>query len=94
MHRSFTKRPIQELSRLRNRFHSFIGQIKKNGLWYEPRLKIDILEDKDDNKFIELAVEADAAYIVTGNSNDFVIKIYNEISICSPKEFYENQISS
>ncbi len=67
-----------------------LNSVKKNGLWFEPKLAIDILEDKDDNKFIELAVEAGAAYIVTGNSNDFTIKTYEGISICSPKEFYEH----
>jgi putative PIN family toxin of toxin-antitoxin system len=65
-----------------------LDQVKKNSFWYEPKLRIDILNDKDDNKFIELAVEAEAAYIVTGNSNDFIIKTYKDISICSPKEFY------
>jgi putative PIN family toxin of toxin-antitoxin system len=66
-----------------------LDSIKKHSLWFEPKLSIDILSDKDDNKFIELAVEAEAAYIVTGNSNDFTIKTYQGISICSPKEFYE-----
>jgi len=66
-----------------------LDMIKRYGLWFEPKLSIDILNDKGDNKFIELAVEAQAAYIVTGNSNDFIIKIYQGISICSPREFYE-----
>ena len=85
----------------RNRFKKYPGfenasiilleQIKKNSLQFQPKLVIDLLEDKDDNKFIELAVEAEAAYIVTGNSNDFTIISYNDIVICSPKEFYEHQ---
>jgi putative PIN family toxin of toxin-antitoxin system len=69
-----------------------LDQIKKSSFWYEPKLRIDVLDDKDDNKFIELAVEADAAFIVTGNSNDFTIRDYNGIIICSPKEFYEQQM--
>ena len=69
-----------------------LDQIKKNGFWYEPKLTIDVLADKDDNKFIELAVEAEAGYIVTGNSTDFIIKSYKGILICSPKEFYEKQM--
>jgi putative PIN family toxin of toxin-antitoxin system len=67
--------------------------IKEQCLWYEPQLTIDILDDKDDNMFIELAVEAEAGYIVTGNTNDFIIKTYKGISICSPKEFYDSQTS-
>jgi len=71
-----------------------LEQIKKNALWFEPKLTIDVIEDKDDNKFIELAVESWAAYIVTGNSNDFTIKFYNDTVICSPREFYESKVSS
>ena len=66
-----------------------LEEIKKHFFWCHPKLRIDLLDDKDDNKFIELAVEAEASHLVTGNSNDFVIKEYRGISICSPKEFYE-----
>jgi hypothetical protein len=50
---------------------------------------IDILPDKDDNKFIELAVEAFASYIVSGNTNDFIISEFRGIKIYTPKQFYE-----
>jgi uncharacterized protein len=88
---------------LRDRFNKYpnfakasiilLDQIKKNCLWFEPKLSIDVLTDKDDNKFIELAVEADAGCIVTGNSNDFITKTYKGIYIYSPKEFYDLQAS-
>jgi predicted nucleic acid-binding protein len=39
--------------------------------------------------FIELAVEANANYIVSGNTNDFTFKEFRGISILTPKEFYE-----
>jgi putative PIN family toxin of toxin-antitoxin system len=71
-----------------------LDSIKKHGLWFEPKFHLDLLDDKDDNKFIELAVEAEAAYIVTGNSNDFILKTYEGITICSPKEFFEYQTMS
>jgi hypothetical protein len=78
-------------------FHSasnnLLDQIEKNALWFDPKLRIDLLDDKDDNKFIELAFEAQAAYVITGNSNDFTIKTYKGITICSPKEFYEEQLN-
>jgi uncharacterized protein len=67
-----------------------IKAIKSIAIWFEPKEKIDILPDKDDNKFIELAVEAEAQYIVTGNTNDFLIKEFREILILTPKEFYED----
>jgi predicted nucleic acid-binding protein len=40
-----------------------------------------MIDDKDDSKFAELAVEAQASHLITGNSNDFVIKDYRGILI-------------
>jgi putative PIN family toxin of toxin-antitoxin system len=74
--------------------NELLKQIEQRCLWFEPKVAIDILDDKDDNMFIELAVEANAAYIVTGNSNDFTLKSYMGIEICSPKEFYDSQSMS
>lgn len=67
--------------------------IKEIALWVEPKETIKILADKDDNKFIELAVEADAGYIVTGNTNDFTIKEFRGIRIYTPKEYYDEWTS-
>ena len=55
---------------------------------YYPKFKVDILKDKDDNKFLELAKESSAAYIVTGNFNDFVISEFESTKIISPEKFY------
>lgn len=66
-----------------------IEDIKRISISFEPTEKIDILIDKDDNMFIELAVEANANYIVSGNTNDFTFKQFRGISILTPKEFYE-----
>ena len=66
-----------------------IEDIKRISIWFEPTEVIDVLTDKDDNMFIELAVEANANYIVSGNTNDFTFKEFRGISILTPKEFYE-----
>ena len=68
----------------------FLKEIAFNSLWFKPKSHIDILKDDSDNKFLELAVEADAEYIVTGNTKDFTINNYNGIIICSPKDFYDH----
>lgn len=67
----------------------FLEELSFVSLWFDPKFSLDILKDESDNKFLELAVEADAAYIVTGKSNDFTIKDYLGIAICSPKQFYD-----
>lgn len=43
--------------------------------------------------FIKLAVEANALYIVTGNSQDFVLSEFRGIMIRNPKAFYEEWTS-
>lgn len=69
-----------------NKLLKLIGE---NAIWFKPIEEIRILPDGDDDKFLELAVAADASYIITGNSNDFVITMFREIKIYSPRQFYE-----
>jgi uncharacterized protein len=66
-----------------------ITAIKEIAVWFDPKEVIRLLSDVDDNMFLELAVEADAGYLVTGNSQDFNMKQFRGIWVLSPKEFYE-----
>lgn len=68
---------------------TLIEKIKKIALFFEPQEKIVFLSDKDDDMFLELAVEANANYLVSGNTRDFTMKEFRGISILTPKEFYE-----
>jgi len=52
-----------------------------------PNTKIDILEDKSDNKFLDLAFVSNADYIITGNYNDFTIDKFRNTKIISVKDF-------
>jgi len=47
----------------------------------------EICPDKDDQKFLELAVSAKANYIITGDKDLLNLKEINKIKILSPKEF-------
>lgn len=73
--------------------NELIIRIEEHALWFEPKERIKILSDEDDDKFLELAVEADAGYIVTGNRNHFVLTEFRAIKIYTPKEFYEEWMS-
>ncbi|MFH1850589.1 MAG: putative toxin-antitoxin system toxin component, PIN family [archaeon] len=52
-----------------------------------PREKINICRDKEDNKFIEAALAAKADHIVTGDYDLLEIKKYGGIRILSADEF-------
>ena len=52
-----------------------------------PKLRLRICRDENDNKFLELAVESNANYIVSGDLDLLSIKEYNRIKILSSKDF-------
>jgi len=57
----------------------------------EDRLNI-IEADPDDNKFIECAVAAGAAYIVSGDKHLKALRQYSGIPIISPAEFMQSSL--
>lgn len=68
---------------------ALIVTLKSIAVFAEPTERIQILPDTDDDKFLELAIAAEASYLVTGNTKDFPMKEFRGIKICTPKEFYE-----
>ena len=50
-------------------------------------LKLSIVKDEPDNRFIELAVSGSADFLITGNSRDFLLRSYESVKIVSPEEF-------
>ncbi len=66
--------------------------LQNRSLVFVPKVSVDILSDKSDNKFLELCLESKADYLVTGNSQDFTIKKFKNTAIVSPKDFFENAL--
>ncbi len=56
---------------------------------YEPKSKIDIIEDEPDNRILELAKISEADFIITGNTNDFTMNTFGKSKVVSPKEYWE-----
>lgn len=56
---------------------------------YEPKANLKIIKDEPDNRFLELADFCKADFIISGNTNDFSMKIYNNTRIVTPKEYWE-----
>jgi putative PIN family toxin of toxin-antitoxin system len=70
-----------------------LAEIESKALKFEPKLKLNLISDIDDNMILELAVECSANFIITGNSNDFTFSEYEQTKILSPKEYWENHAS-
>jgi len=77
----------------KERATELVEGIKNIAVFFVPKIKLDILNDSDDNMFLEVALEAGANYIVTGNSKDFIMKEFRGTLILTPKEFYEEWVS-
>ncbi len=54
---------------------------------FYPKVILDILVDKSDNKFLELAETCNAEYLITGNTKHFPMREYKSTKIVTPKEF-------
>jgi uncharacterized protein len=69
---------------------SILVDIESRATKYEPKIKLDLISDKDDNMVLELADASMADFLITGNSTDFTFATYKETKIVSPREYWEN----
>lgn len=66
-----------------------LNYLNQSADYYEPGEEIALIKDADDNKFLELALEATADFIITGNINDFVMKKFYNTKIVTPAEYWD-----
>ncbi len=71
------------------RAESLLADIETEAKKYFPTVTIDLILDKDDNAFLELADECDADFIITGNTTDFTFATYKQTKIVTPKEYWD-----
>jgi len=61
--------------------------IASAGLWFTPRSIITAVQDPADNKFLELAIEAKADLLLTGNTRDFDFQEFRGIAIITLRTY-------
>ena len=69
----------------------FLQVIKDNSQFIEVKSQITICRDTDDNKFLELVMDTNAKFLLTGDQDLLSLKslsIYREV-IVSPRKFLE-----
>jgi putative PIN family toxin of toxin-antitoxin system len=66
-----------------------IAAFEKRGQLINVSISITACRDPKDNKFLELAVEADAACIITGDKDLLVLNPFQNIPILTAAEFLE-----
>ena len=79
------------------KFHNFknnaelvLNKIIEISIAYKPSERIIIISDLADNKFLEIAKESSADYLITGNFRDFTFDKFENTNIVSPKYYIEN----
>jgi putative PIN family toxin of toxin-antitoxin system len=68
---------------------AFIENIISNALYVEPVVKVAVCRDPKDNKFLELAVTAEASCIISGDQDLLMLNPFNGIPIVTAAEFLE-----
>jgi len=67
-----------------------LANIEIKAASYKPRITLNIISDKDNNKILELADICEADFIITGNTCDFTFPMYKQTKIVTPKDYWEN----
>ena len=77
-------------NRLGKSIAKLIADYKFIGTLVDPvNVKTTICRDPKDNKFLELAKEADAHYIITGDEDLLTLKEFEQTKILTPSKFIE-----
>ena len=66
-----------------------LNRFTKIALFFEPKIRLNIIKDRDDNKLLELADESNADFLITGNNVDFNMTHYKNTRVVSPRDFRE-----
>jgi putative PIN family toxin of toxin-antitoxin system len=89
-YRDVLSRPkFSHISNFVNNAEIVLNRFTKIASFFEPVTHLNIIKDKSDNKFLELAEICNADFLVTGNSVDFTITQYKQTQILSPRSFWE-----
>jgi putative PIN family toxin of toxin-antitoxin system len=64
-----------------------LNKIDQISLKFVPGFQLETIKDEADNRFLELALAANADFLITGNTKDFTMKNIETLKIVTPEEF-------
>lgn len=67
----------------------FLEVFREAATFFEPTERIAECRDKKDDKYLELAVSADARFLVSGDTDLLVLNPFRDTLIVSPRDFLE-----
>jgi putative PIN family toxin of toxin-antitoxin system len=69
-----------------------LSELERIAIFYNPRARVDLLKDLDDNRFLELAKSSKAHFLITGNHRDFDITEFQGTQIVNPRDYFQNHM--
>lgn len=67
-----------------------LSKLSEISTFYQIDKKVQVLMDKADNRFLELAGVCSADYLVTGNTLDFTFTEFESTRILTPRAYWDN----
>ena len=67
---------------------SVLKKLRSLAHWVEPRQRLTVSRDPDDNRFLECAASGEVDFLVTGNLRHFP-KTFRGTRVVSPRQFFE-----
>ncbi len=64
-----------------------LARLHQISIQHAPDVRLDIIADDDDNRFLELALAAQPDFLITGNTNDFTMQTIGRTKIVTPREY-------
>jgi putative PIN family toxin of toxin-antitoxin system len=68
--------------------NALLADIASKALNFTPQETLSVIADDADNRLLELADEAQADYIITGNTNHFNFPQFHDTKIITPKDYW------
>lgn len=69
-----------------------LKRIRKRSKKVQPKVSLDIVRDKDDNRVLEAAVEGGCDYIITGDKDLLVLKQFKDTKIVTAEQFLREEV--
>jgi putative PIN family toxin of toxin-antitoxin system len=66
---------------------ALLADLTRTALLIHPTIPLTVALDEADNRFLECALEARAAFLVTGNLRHFPVPTFEDIQIVEPARF-------
>lgn len=76
-------------SRLNGQSAKFLAFLKYNSTLTDVTIEVQICRDPKDNKFLELAKQITADYIITGDKDLLILEEFETTRIISPRKFLD-----